>query len=203
MGGLLPFALLLLQGASAERIAWRGGLETALEKAKAEKLPILIAFNMDGEWANDSMVSEVYLDAKVVGRSRKFLCLAASKFDHETMKEGERYVCSRFGSVTCEEHKAVEMDARRLFLGGRTMVNAPQHVFVAPSGQLLFRREWLISAEGLATLMARALKEAEIDPGAVAESLPAGAFDRQKWLEAAREKGVGRQRDRLARLVGL
>ena len=101
MGPLLPLALLLLQGASAERIVWRGDLESALAKAKAEKLPILIAFNMDGEGANDTMVSEVYRDAKVVGRSRKFLCLVASKFDHDPVKEGDRSVCSRFGSVTC------------------------------------------------------------------------------------------------------
>jgi HEAT repeat protein len=203
MAPLLALSLLFLQGASAERIVWRGGLESALEKAKAEKLPLMIAFNMDGEWANDSMVNEVYRDAKVVGRSRKFLCLVASKDDHEAVKEGDRSVCSRFGSVTCEEHKEVEKAARRLFLGGRTLVNAPQHVFVAPSGLLLFRREWLISADGLATLMARALKEAEVDPGAVAESLPAGSFDREKWLESAREKGIEKQRDRLERLVGL
>ncbi len=203
MGALLPLALVLFQGSSADRIAWRGDLDGALEKAKAERLPLMIAFNMDGEIANDLMVGEVYRDPKVVGRSRKFLCLAASKDDHDSAKEGDRAVCSRFGSLTCEEHKQVERDARRLFLGGRTMVNAPQHVFVAPSGQLLSRREWQISAEGLAGLMARVLKEAEIDPGASATSLPSGEFNREKWLESAREKGVERQRDRLETLVSL
>ena len=73
MAPLLPLALLLLQGASAEVVTWRGGLEAALEKAKAEKLPLMIAFNMDGEWANDSMANEVYRDAKVVKLAGEFI----------------------------------------------------------------------------------------------------------------------------------
>ncbi|HET6204516.1 MAG TPA: HEAT repeat domain-containing protein [Planctomycetota bacterium] len=199
----LFLALLFPQGGSADRIAWRGDLPGALEKAKAEKIPIFIAFNMDGEQANDWTVEVAYREPKVVGRSRKFLCFAASKYEHETAREGDREVCARFGSVTCAEHRQVEKDARRLFLGGRTLVNAPQHLFVAPDGTPLFRREWLISAEALADLMTRALKEAEIDPGAGAASAPAGEFDREKWTERVHAKGVEKQREALERMVAL
>ena len=192
-----------------EAIRWEGDLDAALDRAKTEGRPLLVAFNMDGEWANDEMVTARYRDPKVVGRSSGFICLAASKFDHTTVKEGDREVCSRFGSVTCAEHKQVERDARRRYLGGRSLVNAPQHLFVGPDGALLFRREWLVSTSQLLALMDRALREAGRGGNGGADGMPdslrppATPFEKTRWAERFRAKSIDEVRQALREAVAL
>ena len=191
---LAPLFLLL---PAADAIPWEGDFGAALQRAKEERKPVLIAFNMDGEAANDRMVQEVYRDARVLARASAFVCLVASKEDHGADEEP----CPRFGTVSCTAHRQVEKDARREFLGGRAFVNAPQHLFVSPAGTLVFRREWEVSATQLRSMMDRALGESGSVPDPPAEGLP--PFDEARWISRLRAKSVEEVREAMRELARL
>ena len=113
-----------LTSGQGSQIPWKTSLTEALKVAAAEKKPILIAFNMDRERANDRMAEDHYRDAAVVAAASKYVCLIASKFRHAEALDD---TCPRFGSVTCTDHIKCEMEARKTYL--KTVnVDSPQHL---------------------------------------------------------------------------
>ena len=77
-------ALLLAILPGADSIAWQPSLEAALERARAENRPVLLAVNMDGERANDLLAEEVYTDATIAELAALCACVVASATEHRT-----------------------------------------------------------------------------------------------------------------------
>lgn len=121
MGPALPLlAALLLQVAPPptdpafdpdRQVRWEHTFEDALELARAEGRPLLIAVNADGESASEAIVRERYRDPEWVANTRPFVCVVASFFRHTPRDyddAGHRIPCPRLGEVTCGEHMALE-----------------------------------------------------------------------------------------------
>lgn len=131
-------ALAAPQGAAAPprpQIAWLGDLEVALKQSSAERRPLLIAVNMDGESAAERIVREQYRDPAFVALTDRFVCLVASAFRHTPRDfddAGARVPCPRLGRVTCGEHMALEPLLFDRYLGGERI--APRHAVVLPDG---------------------------------------------------------------------
>ncbi len=156
---LILMSLLLLPG---EGVSWERDYKLAFEQAVARNVPVFLAFNMDGEGANDNTARTLYQDPEFVARSRDFVCLIASTGKHETRAEvvdgAERQVCARFGAVTCDEHLKVEIRASEEFIGRDTVI-APQHLLISPSRQVLARKAYQASKDDLFKMMTLAEKE--------------------------------------------
>ena len=106
---LLLTAVVGFSSGQAKQIDWQNSLSEALALAAQQKKPVLIAFNMDRERANDRMVNDHYKDSAVIAISQKFVCVIASKFRHV---EDFESVCPRFGSTTCTGHIKCEIENR-------------------------------------------------------------------------------------------
>ena len=80
-------------------VSWEPDFDRALKAAKADGKPIMIAFIMDQETANDEVAKTHFHDKDVVAASKNFHCLIASVGVHAaTSAEG---VCPRFGCNPC------------------------------------------------------------------------------------------------------
>ena len=114
-------------------IEWRASREAALEEAKASNRVVFLAVNMDGERANDELADKTYAQKSIVGFSLLTVNLVASAFEHSSGK------CSRFGGITCADHMACDIWARESILqkDEEGYVIAPQHVWLAPTGEVL------------------------------------------------------------------
>jgi hypothetical protein len=140
------------------QVDWVASFPEALRLARETKRPILIAFNMDAEIANDAMVRDVYRDRKFVEQSRKFVCVIASVFKHEEPAGASGSPeCARFGRVSCAQHKDCEIRAREALLGGTDVV-APQHVICTAEGTVVARRAWQMSLKEMSAWVDHALK---------------------------------------------
>jgi HEAT repeat protein len=141
-------------------LRWAPSIEAGLADAKAKGLPLMVALNMDRERGNDAMVKSVYTDPAVLAAAGKCICTVACMDAHDPVKDPAtgRMVCSKFGSLTCAEHQAVEKIVRIQWLKKKASddVDSPQHFFLAPDGRRLFHRTWTLEAKELAALMARA-----------------------------------------------
>jgi HEAT repeat protein len=122
-------------------------LDAAFERAKREKIPVMVCVLMDDEPGNDSILFGHYRDKGLGELSKHCACVVANVKKHPEMDEGTgaaaRPVCSRFGSVTCAEHQAIEMEVRKRWLPGELTV-APQHLFLDPSGKELVRQAYFV-----------------------------------------------------------
>ena len=141
-----------------DQIDWMRTFDAAFAEAERRGVPVMIAFNMDNEWANDLIASDYYRDPQIIERSRQMVCLIASVFDHggrEVAGQG-RHDCDRFGRVTCSEHRDVDIAVREKYLRSKKVI-APQHIFCSPEGELLIRREWHLEKADLMKLMDRSI----------------------------------------------
>lgn len=153
---ILGTLLLPVQG-----VAWERDHAAAFEKAEARNVPVFLAFNMDGERASDSTALTLYRDPAFVKRSADFVCLIASTSRHDAKVEGTgdaaREVCSRFGSLSCDEHLQVEIRASEEFIGRDTVIS-PQHLLVSPQRGVLARKAYQASKNDLFRMMDMAEK---------------------------------------------
>lgn len=144
------------------QIDWAQTFDEAFEEAKRRNVPVMIAFNMDNEWANDLIAKDYYHDPRVVELSRKMVCLVSSVFDHGGHHEAgkQRIECPRFGRITCVEHRDVDVHSREVYIRSRKVI-APQHLFCAPDGRMLLRREWHLPKADLVHMMERSISALE------------------------------------------
>ncbi len=133
-------------------VVWEKDFDAAFAKAKERNVPVLVCFNMDGESANDSLV-KIYKDPEFVKRSADFVCLVASTFAHSPA--GSSDPCSRFGTITCDDHRTVEKKARAAFIGKEEVI-APQHVLATPDKKVLVRRAYEVDKATLLKMMTMA-----------------------------------------------
>lgn len=142
-------------------IAWEPEFDAALAKAKQEGRPLLIAFLMDGEPANEETSEKIYTNLELIKLSRKFVCVPCCAGD-KTEKDGKS---ARFAGVTIAQQNANEKKARARYLKS-DVVCTPQHVFCDPKGTELLRKIYYVSTQQLKKAMALALVGSvkEIDP---------------------------------------
>lgn len=159
---LLPAALLgggdLAAQQAAGHPAWAASIEAGLAAATSKGQALMVALNMDRERGNQQMVDEVYTSPEFHDAAKHCVVAIASLFEHPAQRGGRGSVCARFGTVTCAQHQAIEKTVRHDWLGRgpKDEVESPRHIFVAPSGKILFQRVWTVDAPTLAALMKRA-----------------------------------------------
>jgi len=144
---------------TAPKIAWESDFDAALLRAQKESKPLLVAFLMDNEPANDETINQHYADPEIVKLSGKFVCLACCIGEHK----GEDGKCAKFPGITCEQHQAIEKKARARWLVGED-VCTPQHVFCDPKGQVIMRKVYLVPKQTLKKGMAFVLNAVAKDP---------------------------------------
>jgi tetratricopeptide (TPR) repeat protein len=111
--------------------SWRDALAVSAETGK----PILACINMDGEIASEHYAGVRYRDPEVAALYEPYVCVIASVYRHNAMdydSEGNRFLCPRFGSVTCGEHIALEPLLYALYLDDTRV--APRHIVIEPDG---------------------------------------------------------------------
>ena len=116
---------------------WHKSWSAAFEEARARNVPVMVAFIMDGEEANDRIVTGLYPDEAFIKLCDRVVPIVVSISVHAPMRQEIRgtteSVCSKFGSVTCSRHKELEMEARALCWNNKE-VRTPSHVFLLPNG---------------------------------------------------------------------
>jgi hypothetical protein len=173
---LVPVLLLASVASAQDTIAWSKDLATAFADAKAKNKVIMICVNakyVDGrkteERANKGLREVVYKNAKVVAKSREFVCALI------TPGSGS----SEFGELR--------------LLGIEGAIVSPQHIFVRPEGDKIRLREQYWShgkgdaaVAALLSLMDKALgKPAGDDPKADEPEVkidPPTADNRAAWI---------------------
>jgi hypothetical protein len=135
-------------------LAFQADWEAALKKAKAENLPILVAFILKGESANEEVVKNHFRDPEIIALSRRFVCLVACLGLHGERQDAP---CPAFPGITCADHERVEGRARLELIGSPT-VSCPQFIFLKPDGKtVLLRHVWMLSSQELLKKMRLAL----------------------------------------------
>ncbi|MDZ4773084.1 MAG: hypothetical protein SGI72_08105, partial [Planctomycetota bacterium] len=160
---------LFVQPGAAD-IQWQTSFEKTLEKAAAEKRVVFLAVNMDGEKANERMLEKVYTDKEVVELAKLTLNVVASTGEHPA----DDKPCTKFGGMTCLDHKKVDVAARTEVLktDALGMTVAPQNVFIGPDGKVILSVPNEINAHELEWCFVTALTKN--DP-ALKLAMPAGA----------------------------
>src|SRR6185503_13349307 len=109
-------------------------------------------------------------------------CVIASRGTNAEMDEpvgdSHRVVCSRFGSVTCAQHLAVEADVRKKWIKGDVVI-APQHILLDSNGKEITRHAYLPDVEKLKRMIQFA--RYVVDPTSVPKSSV------EKELKAAKD----------------
>jgi len=134
-----------------------------LEQARALGGALLVAINMDAEAANEEMTATTYRNPRLLEASEKTLNLIASAATHphrlEILPDGtKRKLCTRFLTVTCEEHQAVEKAVRKAYFRNAEEMIAPQHLTLRPDGTLIQLKQYQITAKELESLIQEAVQ---------------------------------------------
>ena len=69
-----------------DRIQWEISWDAAVARAKSEKMPIMIHFNMDDEPACANMAKSHFKNRKLIELSQKFVCVVGSLGNHPSEK---------------------------------------------------------------------------------------------------------------------
>lgn len=196
---LVPFLPTLMVAALtvADGVAWETDYDAAFVHAKERAVPILLAFNMDAEVANDDTLKQVYQDAEFIKRSKDFVCLIASVSSHAPKDGGDHPVCSRFGAVTCEQHQKIDIKARAEYVGKDTAI-APQHVLISPDRFVLARKAYFASKSELLDLMTLAEKAVRRGTGSGGASPDAARV--KDLVVGAQDRNAERRRPAIAEL---
>lgn len=114
---------------------WTGTWEEATEEARKRNVPIIVAFVMDNEEANDRIVKGLHKDPAFIKATKRAIAVLACPNTHKPVERKvygkSTRVCNKFGHVKCEVHKKLEMEVRALFWPtGR--VATPTHFVVLP-----------------------------------------------------------------------
>ncbi|HTF88281.1 MAG TPA: hypothetical protein VK843_07705 [Planctomycetota bacterium] len=183
------------------QILWQRSLEDALAISAAEKRPILVAVNMDGESASENIVRERYRDPKFVALTRRFVCLGASAFRHgerDHSYDGHRLVSPRLGEITSGEAIALEPILFDKYLGGERI--APRHALILLDGKKVFDHFQLFDLRELDKALADAQELAPAAASLDLASIDAARLTPADWLRLASAKD-NRQRGRFEALL--
>jgi HEAT repeats len=182
---LMLFSLILLlpgltkaeEAGAGEGIAWSKNLKSALEQAAETEKIVMICINakfvegrQEEERAAKGLREKVYLDPRVVKRSRDFVCVM----------------------LTPEGSSTDYAELSSLGIGGKII--SPQHIFVSADGErVVYRKEYWSygkgdkAVEALLSMMDKAEGRAgepgdSDEPADEADGPPAGAEARAAWI---------------------
>ena len=184
-------------------IDWQANFDKALKKAKKENRPIMVAFILRGESANESICGNHFVDKELIKLSRKFVCLLAyasfvygdNKGDTST---SDAYVKTFAHRVSSKQLRKLEFEARGEYLEAGE-ASAPQFIFVKPDGEsILLRHLWLLSASELKQKLHKALHFFDANhelPKVLADSSKAESVEITKLLKAADGKNMNSRRE--------
>lgn len=116
-------------------ITFQRSFEDALAVSKETGRPILVCVNMDGEIASEHYAGIRYRDPQMAALFEPYVCVLASVYRHTPRDydpDGNRILCPRFGSVTCEEHIRVEPQLFGEYFEGERV--APRHIMLELDG---------------------------------------------------------------------
>ena len=120
-------------------ITWQRCFDDALRTAKASGKPILVAVNMDGEIASEHFAGVRYRDPETAKLMNAYVCIVASVYRH-TVRDydelGRRVECPRFGTVTCAEHIAAEVELYAKYFEGQRI--SPRHIALELDGSKMY-----------------------------------------------------------------
>ena len=117
-------------------IPWQRNFEDALAVSKATGAPILVCVNMDGEIASEHFAGVRYRDPATAKALERYVCVIASVYRHTARdydEQGHRVVCPRFGTVTCSEHIACEVELYGKYFEGKRI--SPRHIMLDFDGK--------------------------------------------------------------------
>ncbi len=116
-------------------IPWQRSFDDALKVSKATGAPILVCVNMDGEIASEHFAGVRYRDPATAKLLERYVCLVASVYRHTPRdydEQGHRVLCPRFGTVTCSEHIACEVELYAKYFEGKRI--SPRHIMLSLDG---------------------------------------------------------------------
>ncbi len=161
-------------------VPWRATLDDAFREAYAKQVPVFVSVGMDDEVSNDTLRVRHFRDSEVVRMLGATAPLIASAFgppnpgDVHVQKDG---VCAHYGGCSCAAHQQTEQWVVDEFFGGLRNFTVPRQIVVAPSGEVLEHRPYMLSETALARLALRSLRRTNL-PLAVrlaAERMPEAA----------------------------
>ncbi|MFO0985362.1 MAG: HEAT repeat domain-containing protein [Planctomycetota bacterium] len=182
-------------------IPWREHFEQTLLEAREKNLPVFVAWLAETEPTCRDLNLTHYTDPRLVELLSRLPCLLASPDAHEPAEALGHVVCSRYGVVSCEEHRQTDEVLRNLLYTGRVPV-MPQHLLLSGKGELLDARPFWVPVESLRRWLVRALKKLRPDllPAKLAE--PAEPMVETSLFDQLRA-GDLRQRERAAQSIDL
>ena len=116
-------------------IPWQRSFDDALEVSQATGAPILVCVNMDGEIASEHYAGVRYRDPATATALERYVCVIASVYRHTPRdydEQGQRVLCPRFGTVTCGEHIASEVELYEKYFEGKRI--SPRHIMLDLEG---------------------------------------------------------------------
>lgn len=116
-------------------VRWQRTFDDALEVARAEQRPLLVAVNMDGEIASEHFAGVRYREAATAALMEPYACVVASVYRHTPRdydEHGFRVECPRFGTVTCGEHIEAERELFGKYFDGKRV--SPRHIVLDLDG---------------------------------------------------------------------
>ncbi len=116
-------------------VTWQRTFDDALRVARAERKPILVAVNMDGEIASEHFAGVRYREPATAAQMDAYVCVIASVYRHTPRdydENGNRVACPRFGTVTCSEHIENERTLYDLYFDGNRV--SPRHIVLDIDG---------------------------------------------------------------------
>ena len=116
-------------------IPWQRSFTDAIAVSKATGAPILVCVNMDGEIASEHFAGVRYRDPATAKLLERYVCVIASVYRHTPRdydERGQRVPCPRFGTVTCGEHIAAEVELYDKYFEGKRI--SPRHIMLDLNG---------------------------------------------------------------------
>jgi hypothetical protein len=116
-------------------ITWSPSLDAAQEQARTEMKVLFVAAHMPGEAANERMARTIYTDkaiTRLAGMTTNVLAMAMDRYEDAGTRVD-------LGGLTDEQLRRLDIDIRARVLkpDAQGYVVAPQHVFIAPDGEVL------------------------------------------------------------------
>ncbi|MAB78594.1 MAG: hypothetical protein CMJ89_04490 [Planctomycetes bacterium] len=142
-------------------IQWQSTYEDAMDRSAEESRVIFVAVNMIGERANERMLSTVYQDGKIVKLAKLTVNLVATNCGDQNKTSA----CKAFKPLTPSELRTLDIRIRENILrpDEQGYVVAPQHVFLAPDGEVILSVPYAVTADELEWCFVRAIQT--VDPG--------------------------------------
>lgn len=152
-------------GVRADAIAWEPTYEAAVARSAEEARVLVVAVQLVGEVASRRMMDDVYTDDTVAELCERTVCLGTSN----AYQVGDEDFLAYFNAPSVEAARATDIAVREKVLvpDEDGYVVAPQHVFLAPDGEVLMSVPYEISAAELEWCLVEAILA--VDPQADVE----------------------------------